>query len=91
MNSIKTVHSDGTITWRHPKTNDFHRVDGPAIEYSDGTKRWYLNGLLHRADGGPAVEYPDGYEQQWFLNGEELTKDEFKRWYLFTHLREYKG
>ena len=21
-----------------------HRVDGPAVEYADGTKYWYMNG-----------------------------------------------
>jgi len=36
--------------------NMFHRIDGPAIEYPDGRKSWYLDGvkvpwqtLYHRA------------------------------------------
>ncbi len=37
-------------------------------EYSDRTKKWYLNGQWHRIDG-PAVERSDG-EKQWFLNGQ---------------------
>ena len=32
-----------------------------------GTKRWYLNGKCHRADG-PAIERADG-TKRWFLNG----------------------
>ena len=24
----------------------FHRENGPAIEYSDGGKSWYLNGII---------------------------------------------
>jgi len=32
-----------------------------------GTRRWRLNGLLHRTDG-PAVVWLDGAEQ-WYLNG----------------------
>ena len=32
-----------------------------------GTKRWYLNGRLHR-EGGPAIEHADGYKV-WWLNG----------------------
>ena len=32
-----------------------------------GTKQWYLNGQLHRADG-PAVEWADG-DKHWFLDG----------------------
>jgi hypothetical protein len=32
-----------------------HRVDGPAMEWSDGDRAWYQDGRLHRVDG-PAVE-----------------------------------
>jgi hypothetical protein len=32
-----------------------------------GTKRWYLNGNLHRTDG-PAIEYVSG-SKEWYLNG----------------------
>jgi hypothetical protein len=56
--------------------------------YIDGTKRWYLNGKLHREDG-PAVEDVNDYKA-WFLNGERHREDgpaiEFvngsKEWYL---------
>ncbi len=44
-----------------------HRRDGPALEYSDGNRFWYLDGKLHR-ENGPAVEYSDG-THYWFLNG----------------------
>ena len=47
--------------------NQLHREDGPAIEYSDGTKCWYRNGKLHREDG-PAVIYHNG-TRKWLLNG----------------------
>ena len=46
---------------------DFHREDGPAIDYSNGHKCWYLNGLLHREDG-PAHENANG-DKRWYLNG----------------------
>jgi len=39
--------------------NYFHHEDGPAIEYDNGTKFWYINGKLHN-NVGPAVEYSDG-------------------------------
>ena len=40
----------------------------PKLEISsDGTKFWYLNGYLHRADGS-AVEYPNK-DKSWYLNG----------------------
>ena len=36
------VDANGTKYW---SLNDkFHREDGPAVEYVDGTKRWLLNG-----------------------------------------------
>tara|TARA_R110001632_G_scaffold84726_2_gene186623 strand:+ start:417 stop:680 length:264 start_codon:yes stop_codon:yes gene_type:complete len=52
-----------------------HREDGPAVEYSDGSKAWYINGLLHREDG-PAYEDVNG-TKRWFINGKKLTEDEF--------------
>ena len=38
-----TVDGYGTKSWY---LNDkLHREDGPAIEWADGTKYWYLNGV----------------------------------------------
>jgi len=45
-----------------------HRLDGPAIENTDGNKYWYQNGKCHR-DNGPAIEYADG-TKRWYKNGE---------------------
>jgi len=55
----------------------FHREDGPAVEWWDGSKEWYLNGKLHREDG-PAVEWWDG-DKSWYLNGRSYTEEEFKK------------
>jgi hypothetical protein len=65
-----------------------HREDGPAVEYPDGDKSWYINGKLHREDG-PAVEYADG-GKAWFIDGKRHREDgpaiEFangrKAWYI---------
>ena len=54
-----------------------HREDGPAREWANGDKVWYLNGKLHREDG-PAREYADG-TKSWYLNGKEVTEEEHKR------------
>ena len=54
---------------------NYHREDGPAIEYISGDKEWFLNGQLHREDG-PACEYADG-TKEWYLEGEELTEEQF--------------
>jgi hypothetical protein len=42
--------------------------------YSDGTKRWFLNGKLNREDG-PAIEWPDG-KKYWYLNDKEVSWQE---------------
>ena len=66
----------------------FHREDGPAIEYSDGSKEWRVDGELHRTDG-PAAEFIDGYKS-WFVNGSihrldgpaVIWGDGTKAWYV---------
>ena len=65
-----------------------HREDGPAIEWNNGFKWWYLNGKLHREDG-PAIEFPNG-GKEWYINDHLHREDgpaiEFangdKYWYL---------
>jgi len=47
------------------KTNK--KKDKPYEVDTDGTKRWYKNGVLHREDG-PAVEYVNG-TKNWYKNG----------------------
>ena len=65
-----------------------HREDGPAVEWTDGTKFWWLNGERHREDA-PAVEHANG-NKSWWLNGKRHREDgpacEYidggKEWYL---------
>lgn len=52
-----------------------HREDGPAVEWSDGSKSWWLNGKYHREDG-PAVEWAHG-DKEWWVDDKRLTEDEF--------------
>jgi hypothetical protein len=75
MESKLTINEYGTKIWRLP--NGFlHREDGPACEYVNGSRHWYINGELHREDG-PAVEHIDGY-RGWYINGKEYTEQEYK-------------
>ena len=74
----KSITYEVTVTpekteWR--LNGNLHRVDGPAIEWADGTKAWRLNGKRHREDG-PAIEWADGIKA-WWLNGIEYTEEEF--------------
>ena len=65
-----------------------HREDGPATEYANGGKMWYINGKCHREDG-PAVEYTNGYKA-WYINDKRHREDgpavEYadgsKEWYI---------
>ena len=77
------VDSKGTVRYYNMQ-GQWHRVYGPAIEYSSGTRAWYQNDRLHRLDG-PAVEYPDGH-RDWYIEGRELTKAEWLVWRLYVWL-----
>jgi len=50
-----------------------HRLDGPAIIFSSGTKKWWVNGKKHRLDG-PAVTTNLG-TKQWWVNGKKHRLD----------------
>jgi hypothetical protein len=67
MTSTMTIDQNGNKEWRNPQ-GQRHRIDGPAVEYADGTKVWWLNDQLHRTDG-PAVEWANG-RKVWYLNGQ---------------------
>ena len=53
--------------------DEYHRLDGPAVEYTNGDKYWWVNGLRHREDGH-AVEYINGYKA-WYINGKYHRED----------------
>ena len=66
----------------------FHRLDGPAIDYFNGTKFWLQNGEFYRIDG-PTIEYADG-SIAWYQNdlchrldgpAKEWT-DGYKEWWF---------
>lgn len=49
-----TESSDGTKVWT--LNNQLHREDGPAIEWANGTKFWYLNGIKQEPKKYPEHE-----------------------------------
>ena len=67
------VYANGNKLWY--QNGKLHRLDGPAVEWSDGDKFWYQNGKRHRLDG-PAIEFADG-DKHWYIEGKELTEEEF--------------
>jgi len=66
------IDEDGDKYWYNDH-DEYHREDGPAVEYADGTKEWRINGELHREDG-PAIEYANG-DKQWWINGNRHRED----------------
>ncbi len=64
------------IEWYLPN-GKLHREDGPAIEWNDGDKEWFINGNRHREDG-PAVIYHNG-TADWYLIDVEYTKREWEQ------------
>ena len=50
-----------------------HRENGPAIEYADGYKAYYINGKRHREDG-PAIELSNG-NKYFYINGKFHRED----------------
>ncbi|MFO0190304.1 MAG: hypothetical protein ACK54F_03540 [Planctomycetia bacterium] len=64
--SAPTIDEYGTKRYFNEQ-GQLHRTDGPAVEYADGTKAWYVNDKLHRTDG-PAYEWADG-SKSWYVNG----------------------
>jgi hypothetical protein len=65
-------------------TNNNRIRNGLYIE--GGTKRWYLNGELHRVDG-PACEYSDGYKS-WYLNNQLVYSKKVNNIHLHNNLSE---
>jgi hypothetical protein len=68
-----SINSLGDKTWW--LNGRLHRVDGPAIEFGDGTKSWFWHGRYHRVDG-PAVEFISG-GKQWWLDNNIYTFDDW--------------
>ena len=69
---IREVDRVGTVRYRN-SDDQLHREDGPAVERSDGSRMWFLDGKLHREDG-PAYECPDG-SREWYLDGKRHRED----------------
>jgi len=77
----------------------YHRLDGPALKYTNGDKWWYKEDKLHRLYG-PAIECTDGIKEwykEWYKEGKchrvngpaiEYTNGEKYWWILDKDLKE---
>jgi hypothetical protein len=73
MKSIKKEYPN--VTEYYNELGQYHRTDGPALEWNDGYKAWFLNADRHREDG-PAIEDSYGYKA-WYLNDIEYSEDDY--------------
>jgi len=87
MKTYKVTKNEyGTICWFN-EDGEFHREDGPAVEWADGSKFWFINGQLHLEDM-PAYEGANG-DKSWYLNDQLHREDGpavewvdgYKAWY----------
>jgi len=67
MLEIEKESKDNRIVYYKKGTKIIHREDGPAVEWTDGTKEWYRNGKRHREDG-PALIFING-RKEWYKYG----------------------
>ena len=89
-----TVDKNKTTRWYNDK-EQLHRLDGPAQEWVDGHKSWWVEGKLHRLDG-PAIECASGYKE-WYvegklhrLDGPAIESNGHKEWYVEGELMSEK-
>jgi len=68
------IDDQGNIMYYNEK-GEFHRLNGPAIEWSDGSSSYWVNGKLHRLDGPARIFF--GNDVEYWVNGNYLTKKEF--------------
>lgn len=73
--------SEKLVFWSYSETrSDYvaHRLDGPAKEYRNRCKEWWINDKLHRLDS-PAVYKDPMQGTQYYINGRNMNgEDHFK-------------
>jgi len=71
--------------WSH---RTYHREDGPALEFADGSRHWYLNGKRHRLDG-PAMQNPNKVSMWWIDGFEVHCPVTIEHLLLYARLKEF--
>lgn len=65
-------YSNRTYVWEN-EDGERHRDGGPAVEYSNGTRKWFQHDKLHR-DDGPAIVHANGTKKYYYRG--ELHRDD---------------
>ena len=77
--------------WRSRATHKIHRIDGPAIETSDGScVAWLINGQYHRVDGPAKVTVNNlAVEEMYYYNGKLHNPDGPAKINFLTNRKSY--
>ncbi|NVM34069.1 MAG: hypothetical protein HWN81_00640 [Candidatus Lokiarchaeota archaeon] len=70
----KYCYLDGSVLGYYDWDKKLHRLDGPAIEYVSGSKRWYINGKHLTEEEFEA--HPKRYDYLASLAIEEILSEE---------------
>jgi len=70
------IDSVGYEVW--VQDGEYHRLDGPAIIYENGSRWWYNRGKIHREDGPAIIR---GQSILWsFLGSTQVIMDTKEYW-----------
>lgn len=72
----RVYREQGETAWFND-AGKFHRIGGPADEFENGDKVFYVNGLRHNEDGA-AIQLADG-RNFFYLEGKELTEKAYNK------------
>jgi len=72
---MRIKNDDMGNTFFRDDNGKYHRDDGPAIILNDGSITWFKHGDRHREDGPAHIDKANGIEE-WYLDGDYLTKEE---------------
>lgn len=96
------AYSNVTVTITELADGSRHSVDDKPSrvtinKLSDKVSHsWHSYDYLHRTTGPAKIDYTDKTLQtvtscSYWVNGKNLTREEFERLYLVTHLKVYDG
>lgn len=86
--NITICNIGGNISWF--KNDKRHRLDGPAVEDTDGDKEWWQNGKRHRLDG-PAIERGNGNKYYYYQDEKFPDIETDEQWKNLIKRMKYFG
>ena len=78
--------------------SDQHRTRNLPAFLRNEDVFWKVDGRYHRTDGPASIKVEHDNHHggtytilEYYIDGNQMTKEQFVRWYEMTHLEEYKG